>query len=41
MKKNILAKGAIVQRDGQSYAVAPHIPGGFIDAATLEYSAPR
>lgn len=35
MKKDILAKGAIVQRDKQTYAVAPHIPGGITDAATL------
>ena len=30
MKADIPAKGAIIQRDRQSYAVAPHIPGGFI-----------
>jgi NAD(P)H-nitrite reductase large subunit len=30
MKEDILAKGAIIQRDKQTYAVAPHIPGGFI-----------
>jgi NAD(P)H-nitrite reductase large subunit len=35
VKKDILEKGAIVQRDKESYAVAPHIPGGLTDAATL------
>ncbi|SPF50505.1 Nitrite and sulphite reductase 4Fe-4S region [Syntrophobacter sp. SbD1] len=33
MKADILEKGAIVQRDGETYAIAPHIPGGFIDLA--------
>jgi NAD(P)H-nitrite reductase large subunit len=33
MKTDILEKGAIVQRDGETYAIAPHIPGGFIDVA--------
>jgi NAD(P)H-nitrite reductase large subunit len=35
MKKDILEKGAILQRDRESYAIAPHIPGGFTDSATL------
>jgi len=35
MKKDILEKGAILQRDRVSYAIAPHIPGGFTDSATL------
>ncbi|NYT02666.1 MAG: NAD(P)/FAD-dependent oxidoreductase [Methanosarcinales archaeon] len=35
MSKDILEKGAIVQRDKETYAIAPHIPGGIIDAATL------
>jgi len=30
MKEDILEKGAIIQRDRQTFAVAPHIPGGFI-----------
>lgn len=30
MKTDLLEKGAIVQVDGQTYAIAPHIPGGFI-----------
>jgi NAD(P)H-nitrite reductase large subunit len=30
MKEDILEKGAIIQRDRETYAVAPHIPGGFI-----------
>lgn len=29
-KKDILEKGAILQRDKERYGVAPHIPGGFI-----------
>lgn len=29
-KKDILDKGAIVQRDRQRYAIAPHIPGGLL-----------
>lgn len=29
-KKDILEKGAIVQRDKETYAVTPHIPGGLI-----------
>jgi len=35
VKKDILEKGAILQRDRQTYAIAPHIPGGFTDTATL------
>jgi NAD(P)H-nitrite reductase large subunit len=30
MKEDIPEKGAIIQRDRQTFAVAPHIPGGFI-----------
>jgi len=35
MKKDILEKGAIVQRDKETYAIAPHIPGGITDPGTL------
>ena len=35
MKKDILEKGAILQRDKETYAIAPHIPGGITDIATL------
>jgi NAD(P)H-nitrite reductase large subunit len=35
MKKDIAAKGAVVQRDRETYAIAPHIPGGITDTATL------
>lgn len=35
VKKDILQKGAILQRDRQTYAIAPHIPGGITDSATL------
>ncbi len=35
MKKDILEKGAILQRDKETYAIAPHIPGGLITTATL------
>ena len=34
-KKDLLEKGAILQRDRETYAIAPHIPGGFTDTATL------
>ncbi len=30
MADDLLEKGAIIQRDKQTYAIAPHIPGGFI-----------
>ncbi len=34
MKAEVLEeKGAILQKDGVSYAIAPHIPGGFIEVA--------
>ncbi len=29
-KRDILNKGAVLQRDKQTYAIAPHIPGGII-----------
>ena len=35
MSKDIPEKGAIVQRDKQTYAIAPHLPGGLVDSATL------
>ncbi len=35
MKKDIVEKGAILQRDRATYAIAPHIPGGLTDTATL------
>lgn len=35
MSKDILEKGAIVQRDKETFAIAPHIPGGIIDPASL------
>ncbi|OQY22088.1 MAG: sulfite reductase [Desulfobacteraceae bacterium 4572_35.2] len=35
MKKDILTKGAILQRDQETYAVAPHIPGGLTSADQL------
>lgn len=34
-KKDLVAKGAILQRDRETYAIAPHIPGGVTDTATL------
>lgn len=36
MKTDILEKGAILQRDGETYAIAPHIPGGITDPETLK-----
>jgi NAD(P)H-nitrite reductase large subunit len=35
MKQDILDKGAIIQRDRETYGVAPHIPAGIVDPATL------
>jgi NAD(P)H-nitrite reductase large subunit len=35
VKKDIVPKGAILQRDRETYAIAPHIPGGITDTATL------
>jgi len=35
MKDNLPEKGAIVQRDRETYAIAPHLPGGIADPATL------
>ena len=35
MKKDIVEKGAILQRDKETYAIAPHIAGGLTDTATL------
>lgn len=35
MKKDIPEKHAILQRDKETYAIAPHIPGGFITADML------
>jgi len=34
-KKDILEKGAIVQRDRQTYAITPHTPAGLVDSDTL------
>lgn len=36
LKDDIMELGAIVQRDRETYAIAPHIPGGITDAATLK-----
>jgi NAD(P)H-nitrite reductase large subunit len=33
MEEDILEKGAILQRDKETFSVAPHIPGGFIRVA--------
>jgi len=35
MKQDMVEKGAILQRDGETYAIAPHIPGGITDPRTL------
>jgi NAD(P)H-nitrite reductase large subunit len=35
MVKDIPEKGAIIQRDKETFAIAPHIPGGIIQPATL------
>ena len=35
MAKDLMEKGAILQRDKETYAIAPHIAGGIIDPASL------
>ena len=35
MNKDLLEKGAILQRDKETYAIAPHIPGGITTPAML------
>jgi NAD(P)H-nitrite reductase large subunit len=35
MKQNIPEKGAIVQRDGETYAIKVHMPGGFTNPEEL------
>lgn len=35
MKTNLPDKNAIVQRDGETYVIAPSTPGGIVDPATL------
>ncbi len=35
MKRDNLEKGATLQQDKETYAIAPHIPGGITDTATL------
>jgi len=35
LKQNILEKGAIMQRDGETFAVKVHMPGGYTDAQEL------
>jgi len=34
-KANIPEKGAIMQRDMETYSISPHIPGGFVEPALL------
>jgi NAD(P)H-nitrite reductase large subunit len=34
-KTNIPEKGAVIQRDMETFSIAPHIPGGFIEPAML------
>lgn len=34
-KTNIPEKGAIIQRDMETFSISPHIPGGFADPALL------
>jgi NAD(P)H-nitrite reductase large subunit len=37
MKADIIEdKGAILQSDNETYAIAPHIPGGFVDVSTFK-----
>ncbi|CAH2214366.1 nitrite/sulfite reductase domain-containing protein [Tepidibacter aestuarii] len=34
-KKDLLEKGAVLQRDKETYAIAPHLPGGIISTDKL------
>lgn len=34
-KKDLLEKGAVLQRDNTTYAIAPHLPGGIIESTAL------
>ena len=34
-KANIPEKGAIIQRDMETFSISPHIPGGFVEPALL------
>lgn len=36
MPKNIPEKGAALQRDGETYAIIPYLPGGIVDTAQLK-----
>ncbi|WP_292484702.1 NAD(P)/FAD-dependent oxidoreductase [Methanohalobium sp.] len=38
-EKDLLEKGAILQRDKETYAIAPHIPGGIVSADMLKKMA--
>ena len=35
MPENIPEKGAVIQKDMETYAIIPYIPGGLVDPATL------
>ncbi|MGB9978378.1 NAD(P)/FAD-dependent oxidoreductase [Methanobacterium sp.] len=35
MSENIPEKGAVIQKDLETYAIIPYIPGGLVDPATL------
>ena len=35
MKKDLPERGAIIQRDKETFAVAPHIPGGIAEPSLL------
>jgi chaperonin GroEL (HSP60 family) len=39
MAKDLMEKGAILQRDKETYAIAPHIAGGIIDPVKVTRSA--
>ncbi len=36
MKDDILEKGAIIQRDRETFAIAPHVPGGFMEVSQFK-----
>jgi NAD(P)H-nitrite reductase large subunit len=39
MKRDIIEKGAVIQRDRQTYAIAPHLPAGLATPEQLEQIA--
>ena len=36
--KDLLEKGAVLQRDKETYAIAPHIPAGLVTSDPVSYT---